>query len=108
MSAKAKRRMYTKEARTAYCTGCGTVFDKMHLLFIHRGANRCGGRFLPTEERYLYDQAKVFAEAMIKAERDGDDDSYRLYFHNLGDCLSRAYAIRKRRLDESKELRDVA
>ncbi len=39
-----------KIARKAYCTGCGIIFEKMHLLRNHRTTDRCGGRFLSTEE----------------------------------------------------------
>lgn len=39
-----------KKPRTAYCTGCGIIFEKMHLLRNHRTTDRCGGRFLSPEE----------------------------------------------------------
>lgn len=39
--------------RTAFCTGCCQTFPKMHLLFIHRGQDRCGGRFCPPNEIYI-------------------------------------------------------
>lgn len=39
-----------KTPRTAYCTGCGNIFPKMHELRNHRRTDRCGGRFLSTEE----------------------------------------------------------
>lgn len=47
--------MSALKPRLAYCTGCGHTMPKMHLLFIHRGQERCGGRFLPPEE-YLLNQ----------------------------------------------------
>lgn len=39
-----------KIARKAYCTGCGIIFEKRHLLRNHRATDRCGGQFLSTEE----------------------------------------------------------
>lgn len=39
-----------KTPRTAYCTGCGIIFPKMHNLINHRRTDRCGGRFLSAEE----------------------------------------------------------
>jgi len=39
--------------RRAYCTGCGNTFNKMHHMINHRRTFRCGGRFLPEEEKDL-------------------------------------------------------
>lgn len=34
-----------KHKRPAFCTGCGTIFPKMHQLRDHRHTFRCGGMF---------------------------------------------------------------
>lgn len=48
-----------KTPRTAYCTGCGHIFPKMHELINHRRTMRCGGRFLSPEETiHLYNLRK--------------------------------------------------
>ena len=57
-------------ARAAYCTGCGVTFPKMHMMINHRRSNRCGGRFLPVEEREMIDK--------IRLEREQFDRDMRL------------------------------
>lgn len=54
LNAKGKRRMLRKIPRQAHCTGCGVTFDAHHLLVQHRNLERCGGRFLPEEERAIW------------------------------------------------------
>lgn len=49
-------------ARTAYCTGCGFTFVKMHEMMRHRGTFRCGGRFLPVLEQRLNRAAKYLKD----------------------------------------------
>lgn len=39
------------KTRAPYCTGCGTLFPKMHLMMQHRRLKKCGGRFLPEKEQ---------------------------------------------------------
>jgi hypothetical protein len=40
-----------KKPRTAYCTGCGVIFDHMTAMRNHRRSQRCGGRFLSQGEK---------------------------------------------------------
>lgn len=54
--------MSALKPRPAYCTGCGNTMPKMHLLFIHRGQDRCGGRFLPPEEQRLNRAHKIMKD----------------------------------------------
>jgi len=56
-------------ARSAYCTGCGVTFMRMHQMINHRRTDRCGGRFLPPEEREKLDEARFFREAAARAAR---------------------------------------
>lgn len=42
--------------RRPYCTGCGTIFDRMHVMMDHRRTMRCGGRFLPETTRQFIDE----------------------------------------------------
>lgn len=92
--------MRMRTPRAAHCLGCGVTFEKMHLMINHRRNERCGGRFLSVEERNLYDKAKVWFEAMLKAEREGDDKEYSRCFRNRAECLHTAYRLRKERLSE--------
>jgi NAD-dependent SIR2 family protein deacetylase len=87
------------QPRAAHCLGCGTTFEKMHLKMIHVNTQRCGGRFLPLEERALYDKAKVWYEEMLRAERDNDEVNRRRYWRLRQECLSAAYQLRKLRRD---------
>lgn len=48
-----------KKPRVAHCIGCGVTFDKMHLMINHRRRERCGGRFLPEDERELLEACKA-------------------------------------------------
>jgi hypothetical protein len=41
-----------------YCTGCSETFKKMHELLNHRRADRCGGRFLPEDEREILNSGR--------------------------------------------------
>jgi hypothetical protein len=88
--------------RAAHCIGCGVTFEKMHLKIHHRRSERCGGRFLPEIERNLYDKAKHWFEAMLRAEKEGNNDEYRRCFDNRQTCLNMAYTLRKHRLDRKR------
>lgn len=88
--------------RVAYCTGCGKIFDKMHLMINHRRTFRCGGRFLPDDERELVLAAKTHWQRYdTLAESDGDHDQERWHYFQWRDMTSRFFLLRKRRLDES-------
>lgn len=78
--------------RPAYCTGCGVVFKKMHLLFEHRGPNRCGGRFLPDDEWILLMQARE-----LQQEWDNNPDDQSLWRASRAAYLS-FISLRKTRL----------
>lgn len=56
-----------KIPRKAYCTGCGIIFPKMHLLRNHRRTDRCGGRFL-THEEYMHLMALRRAREAVERE----------------------------------------
>ena len=56
-------------ARSAYCTGCGVTFPRMHLMINHRRNDRCGGRFLATEERQKLDALRLEREAIDRELR---------------------------------------
>ena len=58
-----------KLPRKAYCTGCGVTFEKMHILINHRRTDRCGGRFLPPEERAHVDKLRLAREAVERELR---------------------------------------
>lgn len=95
-------RMRIGKPRAAHCLGCGVTFPKMHLKMIHVNTQRCGGRFLPEVERNLYDKAKIWFEAMLRAEREGNDSEYVRCFDNRQQCLTQAYTLRKHRLDKER------
>lgn len=56
--------------RNRYCTGCGVVFSKTHLLYRHRRIDRCGGRFLPIAERSMIDKLRLERELQAREERN--------------------------------------
>lgn len=58
-----------KTPRAAYCTGCGVTFEKRHLLMNHRNTFRCGGRFLPDEEREFLNKIRDEREALLRRDR---------------------------------------
>lgn len=58
-----------KTPRVAYCTGCGSIFDKMHKLINHRRTEHCGGRFLSAEEVIHYASLRRTREAMDRELR---------------------------------------
>lgn len=58
-----------KKSRTAYCTGCGVIFPKMHLLMQHRRLERCGGRFLSEAERASFDVIRRIREEQQRIQR---------------------------------------
>ncbi len=58
-----------KKARTAYCTGCGNIFPKMHELINHRRSMRCGGRFLSPEEAIHFYNLRKAREAVERELR---------------------------------------
>lgn len=66
--------MSAKKPRAAYCTGCDTLFPKMHLLIRHRRNDRCGGRFLPPEKRL----------DLAEARRDREDENRTVYLKYIG------------------------
>lgn len=61
--------MSAQKPRAAYCTGCGVTFLKMHILIAHRRTDRCGGRFLPPEERKSIDTIREFREDLLRQQR---------------------------------------
>lgn len=52
--------------RKPYCTGCGHTFPQMHKLINHRRTDRCGGRFLPAEQRAHLDRLRKSREKLDK------------------------------------------
>lgn len=58
-----------KSPRKAYCTGCGHIFGKMHELINHRRTFRCGGRFLPDEEKVHLHNLRKAREAVDRELR---------------------------------------
>lgn len=86
--------------RAAHCIGCGHTFDKMHLMKIHRNTQRCGGRFLPADERELV-MAAIPHYQRFRSTPDWDGDTYRWHYTQYKDMISRFFLLRKRRLDES-------
>ncbi len=75
MSAKRVRRSKTHQPRAAYCTGCGNTFDFHHQLINHRRTDRCGGRFLPQEEREMIDKLRLEREALLRRMREEDKEA---------------------------------
>ena len=67
--------MSAKNPRAAYCTGCGVTFPKMHLLRNHRNSFRCGGRFLPADERRMVDVLRLEREDQLRQARDKARDN---------------------------------
>jgi hypothetical protein len=96
------------QPRAAYCTGCGVVFDKMHLMINHRRTFRCGGRFLPTDERQLWNaQFEYYQDFEHNSERHakgrvGRDHTNYLY-KQWRRCLVEAITLRKLRLDRERD-----
>lgn len=88
-----------KTPRAAHCIGCGLDFWRMHEMINHRRTFRCGGRFLPIEERSLADAARYHWQRYDTAE-EGSEKAHWHYFQ-WRDMTSRFYLLRKRRLDES-------
>lgn len=62
--------MSAKKPRAAYCTGCGVTFKKMHLMMHHRRNERCGGRFLPPDERRMVDVLRAEREDQLRQARE--------------------------------------
>lgn len=81
--------------RAPHCLGCGNTFRKMHWMIDHRRSNRCGGRFLPPEERVLRLEARHHYEECRNAT---DPDMERYHFANARDCNRRANLLRSRRI----------
>lgn len=88
--------------RAAHCIGCGGDFPQMHLMIQHRRLHRCGGRFLPADERELVMAARnhwqkydPFAESRMAYLSDHAKWHYAQY----KDMISRFFLLRKRRLD---------
>ena len=79
-------------ARAAHCIGCGVTFDKMHLMINHRRNNRCGGRFLPLDERELVEAAKKQRQLF---NCTGEPEHAR----QVTAMLDKFYRLRKIRLD---------
>lgn len=91
-----------KISRTAYCTGCGVTFDKMHQMINHRRSHRCGGRFLPIDEHVLWLAQKQYMQAH---ETNIDSGQPRLVNNRYYYQMSRRFLIevielRKARLNE--------
>lgn len=57
-------------ARKAHCIGCGVTFPKMHLMINHRRNMRCGGRFLPADERAHYTEATRLRQAALREDNE--------------------------------------
>ena len=89
--------------RTAHCIGCGLTYSKMHLMINHRRLDRCGGRFLPEDERELVDAAKIHWQKFNTTPVNDitNNDLIRWHYHQYKDMLSRFFLLRKRRLDAS-------
>ena len=86
-----------KIPRRAHCTGCGVTFHKMHDMFNHRNNNRCGGRFLPIQERLLLHAAKE-NQQQYEHLIDIDAEMARYHYFQARDFLSRFYRLRSIRL----------
>jgi len=56
--------------RAAYCTGCGVIFPKMHIMMDHRRTHRCGGVYLPPQEREFLNRLRLAREAQLRRERE--------------------------------------
>lgn len=48
---------------TSYCNGCKLPFEGTRELLNHRSSFRCGGRFLPREEREILDAKHLEAKS---------------------------------------------
>lgn len=83
--------------RAAHCIGCGKTFHKMHWMFHHRRLDRCGGRFLPSDERELRMAARDHWQSYNNV-RLSDLELARWHFHQNRDMLYRANTLRQRRL----------
>ncbi len=67
-------------ARNKYCTGCGELFAKTHLMHHHRRTMRCGGRFLPEPIRNRLNLLRKRREAEARIARN-EQDKGRDRFH---------------------------
>jgi len=67
--------MSATKPRAGYCTGCGVTFPKMHLLRNHRNTFRCGGRFLPKDERRVLEVLRLEREEQFRLAREKAKDS---------------------------------
>ena len=63
--------MSAKKPRRAYCTGCGHIWPKMHLMRQHRIGQRCGGRFLSISERHHVNELRAIREELLRSARVG-------------------------------------
>lgn len=88
---KARRRFVNKKPRVPYCIGCGHTFKHIKDLFNHRNTERCGGRFLPQEERLLWEK-KTHFENLFNATCISE------YRRKADYAFTQANLLRKKRL----------